>query len=52
MSVYVYPVFYVLLCVGNGLETGWLPVQEVLPAVFRIRDIEKEARSQKRTVEQ
>jgi hypothetical protein len=29
---------YVVLCVGGGLATGWSPVQEVLPPVYRIKN--------------
>jgi hypothetical protein len=35
MSVNVSPVF-VLPCVGNGLETGLIPVQGALPTVHKI----------------
>jgi hypothetical protein len=27
---------FVLSCVGSGLTTGWSPVKEVLPSVYRI----------------
>jgi hypothetical protein len=32
----------VVLCVGSGLETGWSPVQGVLPIACRIRKVAKE----------
>jgi hypothetical protein len=28
----------VVLCVGSGLATGWHPVQEVLPNVYRLKN--------------
>jgi hypothetical protein len=34
MSLCVYSVC-VVLCVGSGLATGWSPVQEVLPTIYR-----------------
>jgi hypothetical protein len=35
----------VILCVGSGLATGWSPVQEVLPTVYRITKLKKGPRS-------
>jgi hypothetical protein len=45
MSVCVYSVFCVVLCVGIGLATGWSPVQGALPTVYRLRNWEKRLRS-------
>jgi hypothetical protein len=28
----------VVLCVGSGLATGWLPVRGVLPTIYRLRN--------------
>jgi hypothetical protein len=42
--VCIYSVF-VLFCVCRGLETGWSPVQGVLPTVYRIVKLEKRPRS-------
>jgi hypothetical protein len=40
MSICVYSVF-VLSCVGNGLATGWSPIQGVLPTAYRIKNLKK-----------
>jgi hypothetical protein len=39
---------WVVLCVGWGLATGWSPVQGVLPAVYRLRNIKNWPRYNKR----
>jgi hypothetical protein len=39
----------VVLCVGNGLETGWSPFQWVLPTVYRFRKTEKQAKPQQKS---
>jgi hypothetical protein len=49
VCVYVYSVF-VILPVGSGLATGWMPVQGVLPTVYRLRNW-KTAKVQQRAVE-
>jgi hypothetical protein len=36
----------VVLCVGNGLATGWSPVHGVLPTVYRIKKLKKRAKVQ------
>jgi hypothetical protein len=36
MFVCIYSVF-VLSCVSSGLATGWSPVQEVLPTVYKCK---------------
>jgi hypothetical protein len=41
----------IVLCVGSGPATGWSPVQEVLPTVYRITEMKKRPRSNKRTLE-
>jgi hypothetical protein len=41
----------VVLCVGSGLETGWSPVQGVLPTVYMITKLKKAARAQQRAIE-
>jgi hypothetical protein len=41
----------VVLCVGNGLATGWSPVQGVLPPVYRIKKLKKRSMSKKRTAQ-
>jgi hypothetical protein len=41
----------IVLCVGSGLATGWSPVQGVLPTVYRIKKLKKQARYNKRAVE-
>jgi hypothetical protein len=38
------------VCAGSGLATGWFPVQGVLPTVYRIKNLKKGQRSNKRTV--
>jgi hypothetical protein len=38
--VYIYSVCLVM-CVGRGLETGWSPVQGVLPTVYRTKKLKK-----------
>jgi hypothetical protein len=38
---------YIVLCVGNGLATGWSSVQGVLPTVYRIKKLKKRPRSNK-----
>jgi hypothetical protein len=44
--------FYVrvVLCTGNGLATGWSPVQGVLPTLYRIKKL-KAAKVQQSPVE-
>jgi hypothetical protein len=42
---------YVAPCVSSGLATGWSPVQEVLPTVYRIKKLKKGPRSNKKTAE-
>jgi hypothetical protein len=41
----------VVLCVGSGFVTGWSPVQGVLPTVYKIKNLKKWPRSNKRTEE-
>jgi hypothetical protein len=41
MSVCVYSVFVLLLCVGRGLATGWSSVQGVPPTLYRLRNLKK-----------
>jgi hypothetical protein len=41
----------VLLCVGRGLATGWSLVQGVLSTVYRIKKLNKQPRTNKRTVQ-
>jgi hypothetical protein len=43
MSVRAYSVC-VVLCVGGGLDTGWSPVQGVLPTVYSIKNLKKTAK--------
>jgi hypothetical protein len=52
MDVYVL-LFYVcvVLCVGSGLATDWSLVQGVLPTVYRIKNLKKRPRSNKKAVE-
>jgi hypothetical protein len=38
---------YVVLCVANGLATGWSPIQGVLPTVIRIKKLKNRSRSNK-----
>jgi hypothetical protein len=38
----------VVLCVGNGFATGWSPVQEVLPTVYRIKKLKERPRPNKK----
>jgi hypothetical protein len=38
---------YAVLCVRSGLATGWFPVQEVLPTVYRINKLKKRPRPSK-----
>jgi hypothetical protein len=38
MSVYLYSVVCVVLCVGSGLATGSFPVQGVLPTAYKIHN--------------
>jgi hypothetical protein len=37
-----------VLCVGSGLATDWSPVQGVLPATYRTRKTEKQAKTQQK----
>jgi hypothetical protein len=37
----------IVLCVGNGLATGWSPVQWVLPTAYRIKKLKNRPRSNK-----
>jgi hypothetical protein len=39
--------FYVVLCVGRGLATGWSPVQWVLSIVCRIKILKRRPRPKK-----
>jgi hypothetical protein len=41
----------VVLCVGNGLATGWTLVEGVLPSVQKDYETEEEVRAQQRAVE-
>jgi hypothetical protein len=36
---------YVVLCAGSGLATDWSPFQGVQPAVYRIKKLKKQPRS-------
>jgi hypothetical protein len=29
--------FYVVLCVGSGIVTGWSPVQGILPTLYGLK---------------
>jgi hypothetical protein len=35
----------VALCAGSGLETGWSPVQRVLPNIYKITELKKRSRA-------
>jgi hypothetical protein len=41
----------VVLYVGSGLTTGWSPVQGVLPSVYSIKKLKKQAGPNKGAVE-
>jgi hypothetical protein len=53
VDVYIVCLFCacVVLCIARGLATDWSPVQGVLPTLYRIKNLKKEARAQQRTVE-
>jgi hypothetical protein len=42
--------FYACVCVGSGLATVWSTVQGVVPTVYKIKELKKRPRSNKRTL--